>query len=165
MVESRRRSGARILQVSLAVALVAGGALPLACKDDNAGSPGGTSPTATTTTTTPTPDSGPPLPALTGVGGPSDQATNQFAHPAGDVALGREVFRFETFGNEGFWTRVLQLPQGMKKAGVTPLQAIALGIMDPARTAAVPHPFFVADAAKRADVVKFLKSLDDDPLK
>ncbi len=38
-------------------------------------------------------------------------------------------------------------------------------LMDPARTAAVPHPFFVADAAKRADVVKFLKSLDDDPLK
>lgn len=128
MVESRRRSGARILQVSLAAALVVGGALPLACSDDNEGSPGGTSPTATTTTTPPTPDSGPPLPALTGVGGPSDQATNKFVHPAGDVALGREVFRFETFGNEGYWTRVLQLPQGMKEAGVTPLQAIALGI-------------------------------------
>lgn len=38
------------------------------------------------------------------------------------------MFRFETFGNEGFWTRVLQLPRGMKAAGVTPLQALALGI-------------------------------------
>ena len=38
-------------------------------------------------------------------------------------------------------------------------------LMDPARTDAVRHPFFVADAAKRADVVKFLKSLDDALLK
>jgi hypothetical protein len=29
--------------------------------------------------------------------------------------------------------------------------------------ASVPHPFFVADATQRADLVKFLKSLDDDP--
>ena len=39
------------------------------------------------------------------------------------------------------------------------------GLLDPARTKDVPHPFFIADAAKRADVVKFLKSLVDEPLK
>ena len=65
---------------------------------------------------------------LPGSSGPTDSNKNQFMHPVGDVNLGRNVFRFETFGNEGFWTRVLQLPQGMKAAGVTPLQALALGI-------------------------------------
>lgn len=65
---------------------------------------------------------------LPGSDGPSDSVTNQFVHPVGSVAVGRDVFRFETFGNEGFWTRVLQLPQGMKMAAVTPLQALALGI-------------------------------------
>ena len=33
------------------------------------------------------------------------------------------------------------------------------------RTPSAPHPFFLEDATKRAEVVKFLKSLDDQPLK
>ncbi|GAO39542.1 hypothetical protein SCH01S_33_00290 [Sphingomonas changbaiensis NBRC 104936] len=46
----------------------------------------------------------------------------------GDVALGREVFRFETFGNEGFWTDAVRLPAGIMAAKVTPLQALQLGL-------------------------------------
>lgn len=44
------------------------------------------------------------------------------------IAQGRDVFRYETFGNEGFWTDAMQLPQGLAKAGLTPLQALALGL-------------------------------------
>lgn len=46
----------------------------------------------------------------------------------GDATLGRDVFRFETFGNEGFWTDAVRLPAGIKAAGVTPLQALQLGL-------------------------------------
>ena len=86
------------------------------------------SPSTVPPPTTPTTPVAPPASVLPGAAGPTDQATNQFVHPTGDVNVGRDVFRFETFGNEGFWTRVLRLPQGMKAAGVTPLQALALGI-------------------------------------
>ena len=41
---------------------------------------------------------------------------------------GQAVFRFETFGNEGFWTDAMRVPEGMKAARVTPLQALQLGI-------------------------------------
>lgn len=47
---------------------------------------------------------------------------------AEQLALGEEVFRFETFGNERFWTDVMRLPQGLAGAGVTPLDALALGL-------------------------------------
>src|SRR6186713_3341392 len=47
--------------------------------------------------------------------GPQDAQVNEFHHPIGpDLDNGREVYRFETFGNEGFWTRALRLPQGME---------------------------------------------------
>ena len=46
----------------------------------------------------------------------------------GNIASGREVFRFETFGNEGFWTDAVRMPQGLKAASVTPLQALKLGL-------------------------------------
>jgi hypothetical protein len=39
--------------------------------------------------------------------GPQDGpgiSVNPNPHRMGDPASGREVFRFETFGNEGFWT-------------------------------------------------------------
>jgi len=68
-----------------------------------------------------------PPAVLPGAAGP-EGGPNAFVHPVGDVTLGQQTFRFETFGNEGFWTRVLQLPQGMKEAGVTPLMALSLGI-------------------------------------
>ncbi|MEJ7731357.1 MAG: hypothetical protein WKG00_19345 [Polyangiaceae bacterium] len=65
-----------------------------------------------------------------GLGGSAGPETgpNMFEHATGDADEGREVFRFETFGNEGFWTRVVQLPQGMKAAAVTPLMALAEGL-------------------------------------
>lgn len=62
---------------------------------------------------------------------------------AGDPAAGRTTFAFETFGNEAFWTDTLGLPQGIARAGVTPLQALELGLhvdvdaLDPATQAAL----------------------------
>ncbi|MDQ3140037.1 MAG: hypothetical protein M3Q15_04870, partial [Pseudomonadota bacterium] len=46
----------------------------------------------------------------------------------GDANVGRDVFRFETFGNEGFWTDAVRLPQGIAAARVTPMQALELGL-------------------------------------
>ncbi len=46
----------------------------------------------------------------------------------GDLDLGKKTFRFETFGNEGFWTDAVRLPQGMMAAHVTPYQALQLGV-------------------------------------
>ena len=119
----RRVIRGRVLQASLLGALAVAAAVPLACTTKDDGKNGGTTPIATTPPTATTPPA-----ALPGRAGPTDQATNKFVHPAGDRTVGQDVFRFETFGNEGFWTRVLQLPQGMKEAGVTPLQALALGL-------------------------------------
>lgn len=56
--------------------------------------------------------------------GCNDSNNNRDAEPID----GRSVFRFETFGNEGFWTDAMQLPQGIAGAGVTPLNALALGL-------------------------------------
>jgi len=46
----------------------------------------------------------------------------------GDPVAGQAVFRFETFGNEGFWTDALQLQQGLIATGVTPITALKLGL-------------------------------------
>nr|CAA9283721.1 hypothetical protein AVDCRST_MAG63-3754 [uncultured Armatimonadetes bacterium] len=53
---------------------------------------------------------------------------NPFPHKKGDAAAGRAVFRFETFGNEGFWTDAMRLPQGMKAARFTPIDALNAGL-------------------------------------
>ena len=50
------------------------------------------------------------------------------APAAGNVAAGRDVFRFETFGNEGFWTDAARLPKGMADAKFTPRQALEAGL-------------------------------------
>jgi len=47
---------------------------------------------------------------------------------AGTTA-GREVFRFETFGNEGFWTDAMRMPKGVLDAKLTPLQALEVGLL------------------------------------
>ena len=60
--------------------------------------------------------------------GPSDQGPVLPARQDGDLTLGREVFRNETFGNEGFWTDAVRLPAGIEAARVTPMQALALGL-------------------------------------
>jgi len=49
-------------------------------------------------------------------------------HEIGNAAAGRDVFRFETFGNEGFWTDAVRLPKGIKKAKLTPVQALKAGL-------------------------------------
>ena len=67
---------------------------------------------------------------LPGASGPTDKSatTNSFVHPTGKAKNGQDVFRFETFGNEGFWTNVLQLPQGIIAAKFTPLDALKAGL-------------------------------------
>ncbi|MBZ5711680.1 hypothetical protein K7C98_20765 [Nannocystis pusilla] len=46
----------------------------------------------------------------------------------GDAAAGQEVFRFETFGNEGFWTDAVRLPQGIMDEQISPLGLLELGM-------------------------------------
>lgn len=42
---------------------------------------------------------------------------------------GKQVFRFETFGNERFWTEAMRLPQGMMAKKITIRQALKEGLM------------------------------------
>lgn len=63
----------------------------------------------------------------TGTDGPANAGTPA-SHQLGDAAAGQDVYRFETFGNEGFWTDAVRLPEGMMEAQVTPLQALKLGL-------------------------------------
>jgi len=62
-----------------------------------------------------------------GPAGPSS-LPNIFVHETGSVTAGQTVFRYETFGNQGFWTDALKLPQGIAAANLTPLQALQLGL-------------------------------------
>ncbi len=73
---------------------------------------------------------------VSGCGGDPDNGSDgpvsneaPVVHAAGNVVNGKTVFRFETFGNERFWTDALRLQQGMIAAGVTPLKALQLGLV------------------------------------
>ena len=46
----------------------------------------------------------------------------------GDFDKGRDVFRFETFGTEGFWTDAVRMPQGMAHKKVTMVAALKSGV-------------------------------------
>ena len=59
--------------------------------------------------------------------GPANQG-NPVRAQTGNIESGQQVFRFETFGNEGFWTDAVRTPQGMVAAKVTPMQALQLGL-------------------------------------
>lgn len=59
--------------------------------------------------------------------GPADQG-QPLPQELGVATAGRDVFRFETFGNEGFWTDAVRLPAGIAAARVTPMQALELGL-------------------------------------
>ncbi len=59
--------------------------------------------------------------------GPPD-AGPEFPRDVGDADAGRNVFRFTTFGNEGFWTDAMRLQQGIVAANLTPVQALQLGL-------------------------------------
>jgi uncharacterized protein (TIGR03437 family) len=52
----------------------------------------------------------------------------RFQHALGNATAGQDTFRYETFGNQGFWTDAMQLPQGIAAAKVTPIQALQLGL-------------------------------------
>lgn len=65
--------------------------------------------------------------ANAGSNGPANQGP-PLPQASGDAAAGQNVFRYETFGDEGFWTDALRLPAGMKAQKVTPLQAMKLGL-------------------------------------
>ncbi|MBC8064300.1 MAG: hypothetical protein H7Y17_05685 [Chlorobia bacterium] len=54
---------------------------------------------------------------------------NDPGHSVGNRASGKQVFRFETFGNERFWTEAMRMPQGMMKEKVTILMALKEGLM------------------------------------
>ncbi|MBA3297310.1 MAG: hypothetical protein H0U19_10260 [Acidobacteria bacterium] len=54
--------------------------------------------------------------------------TNPNVHQTGNAAAGRDVFRFETFGNERFWTDAVRLPAGMIARNFTPVQALQNGL-------------------------------------
>lgn len=59
--------------------------------------------------------------------GPADQGTH--VTPQGGTASGgQHVFRFETFGNEKFWTDAARVPKGMMADHVTPLKAMQTGL-------------------------------------
>jgi mono/diheme cytochrome c family protein len=65
----------------------------------------------------------------------ADEGSDGPAHPLpprpikqGDFERGRRVFRFETFGTEGFWTDAVRLPQGMAAKKVTILAAMKEGV-------------------------------------
>lgn len=64
-----------------------------------------------------------------GASAPSRSGAGAGKGVVGNVKAGREVFRFETFGNEGFWTDAMRMPQGMMDAKVTPLQALQIGLL------------------------------------
>ncbi len=63
----------------------------------------------------------------TGEEGPPNAGVNQHPHDTGDAGDGQAVFRFETFGNENFWTDVVQLPQGIVAERITPIMALQAG--------------------------------------
>jgi mono/diheme cytochrome c family protein len=54
--------------------------------------------------------------------------TTSAALQVGNIERGREVFRNETFGDEGFWTDAARMPQGMKTAKMTVLDALKAGV-------------------------------------
>ena len=62
-----------------------------------------------------------------GAAGPQDQGLETRV-ATGAIEAGKQVFRFETFGNEGFWTDAARLPQGIAERRVTPMQALELGL-------------------------------------
>ena len=53
---------------------------------------------------------------------------NPNPHQTGNAASGKDVYRFETFGNEGFWTDAARLPKGMMEVKFTPKQALESGL-------------------------------------
>lgn len=79
----------------------------------------------------------------------ADQGPALPARVDGDARLGQQVFRFETFGNEGFWTDAVRLPAGIAAAKVTPMQALQLGLQIDADAIAPAMQAQLADDLRR----------------
>ena len=60
--------------------------------------------------------------------GPANQGPSMPPPQQGDAVAGQRVFRFETFGNENFWTDAARVPKGMMDDQVTPLKAMTIGL-------------------------------------
>ncbi|MCP3064533.1 hypothetical protein LXT21_37740 [Myxococcus sp. K38C18041901] len=73
-------------------------------------------------------DSGPSTNQNQTKDGPADQGPDLPRLTGGDSTRGEQVFRFETFGNEGFWTDAARLPAGIVAARLTPVQALQAGL-------------------------------------
>lgn len=73
-------------------------------------------------------DSGDPVNQNQTKDGPADQGPDLPRLTGGDATRGQQVFRFETFGNEGFWTDAMRLPAGVVAAKLTPVQALQAGL-------------------------------------
>jgi cytochrome c2 len=93
--------------------------------------------------------SSPSMPKTAASDGPADQGPVLPQQLTADAAQGRDVFRNETFGNEGFWTDAVRLPAGIMAAKVTPMQALDLGLQ---------IDVDAIDAATKAELVRELTS-------
>ncbi|RZL12688.1 MAG: hypothetical protein EOO62_10390 [Hymenobacter sp.] len=69
-----------------------------------------------------------PTTAHEAVGDTTTNGATSTALHAGSIEAGRDVYRYETFGDEGFWTDAARMPQGMKTAKLTVLQALQAGV-------------------------------------
>ncbi|HXH32605.1 MAG TPA: hypothetical protein VNJ01_17540 [Bacteriovoracaceae bacterium] len=67
-------------------------------------------------------------PMLTGCGNDNDNRGDFQERRQQQQVDGQDAFRFETFGNEGFWTDAARLPQGIAKSKLTPVQALKAGL-------------------------------------
>lgn len=59
--------------------------------------------------------------------GPTDTIKPK-PHILGDAGRGKDVFRFETFGNEGFWFDAMRWQQGVADSKFTPKQMLEIGL-------------------------------------
>ena len=66
-------------------------------------------------------------PNYSGSDGPNS-SVQAVVHQTGNATAGRDVFRFKLFGNERFWTDAMRLQQGFVAAGITPVQALQMGL-------------------------------------
>jgi hypothetical protein len=85
------------------------------------------------------------------------------AYAADDVASSKEIFRFDTFGDEKLWTDTLRLHEAIAKA-VDPTTALAVGLTVDAD--ALPPGILKTDLKSPATTVALLKhagaALSDD---
>ena len=64
---------------------------------------------------------------LTGLACGDDDEGPTEPPPPEELAEGEDIFRFDTFGNETFWTDTLRLHEVIQ-AGVSPLTALSVGL-------------------------------------